>query len=472
MLLLVSPRIHRGIEMKRRTILSLSALVILVASAIYVIKNKNALYADVVQNCVAHISPSSEQIELCTEALSFSGLTDELRADILFHRAYARQILAVPGAEEDYLASNKLMPNWLATLTNLGVLYNAEGRTDKALPYFEQAWVLDASSHKRRDLAKAYYNLERYDDALVAVDNTLALVGDDFWTVLLRARTLEKLNRYEDAIESYSRVIALDLQFQTNARRERAWVYSNDLERPYHAEVDLRYALNNQPLNSQNWVRYGDIMFRLNRYSNATNAYEQALSIDANSKHAQRGLVRVQNESARIRARTRRLITPEGRKIASSTFPVILGYNYLDLGETLLALNEFERVLKNSPNHPGALTGTAKAYSYDGRDEAEIKILKKLASLPVSAEGKEGLRYAHMQTRLGNVLHRSGDSEGAFDAWSLAVQSGHKELVSLWQILLEAEGHYSTWPDGNPTDALFQALSACATDENCAHPRI
>ena len=68
-------------------------------------------------------------------------------------------------------------------------------------PYCEVAW---------HQLGKQYYELKKYEKALTAFD--FAIISDDSFVgaYLERGKVLEKLNRYNEAIENYSITLKLD----------------------------------------------------------------------------------------------------------------------------------------------------------------------------------------------------------------------------------------------------------------------
>ncbi|KIC36760.1 hypothetical protein RA26_10535 [Leisingera sp. ANG-M7] len=421
--------------------------------------------------CQSKDRPDTRIVAICTALLERDDIKDEVRARALFRRALAYERGDDPAAERDYLSALEIRPNWAGLHLNLGLIYQKQGEHSKALPYFDKAWALYPGYARRTTRANTYYDLGRYEEALADADTALTFDPNNLWARLVRARSLRKMENYDAAVESYSKLILLDTG-NARARRERAWIYYKMQRLSYHAEVDLRHVLARDSDDYRAWAQLGYVLLRRDRYTEAADALERALSIKPGYKFARRGLDRAETEVEERRQRNARLSTPEGRTLAGPAFGTLLARNFVKVGETARALAENDAVLASDPDNVFAHAGKARIYYDTGNYAAAIASNSDFFAAVATQEDEAkmwGAMIDRMHAIRGNSHNRLGNAGAALAAWTKALEKERTLDVSLWQLRLQSAGYYNDWPDGESDNAFFDGLAACAIDPACLH---
>lgn len=417
---------------------------------------------------------ATQVVANCTSLLNRDDISDQTRAKTLFRRAIvsARQD-HLKLAEADYLAVLEIRPDWTWPLNNLGLVYLNMDEPSRALPFFNRALEIEPDAHHRRvNRAEAYFDLQRYPEALADTEIIFASDPGNLNAQLVHGRSLGELSGYDAAIESYSKFIMLDSD-NAAARVGRAMLYHEDLNLPFHAEVDLRHVLERNPDDLIASGVLGYVMLQLNRYADANDAFEHALVIKPDYAYARRGLTRVEREVAGEKEVNKILSSPTylGRELAPSEFCTLFAEISADFGETAHDLADVQTFIAHlSTNNVFAHAEKARVYYDRGNDEAAIaSIADFFAAVPTNEEDAKGCvgMIDQQHTRLGNSYHRLGNTEAALEAWQKGLANARANDVSLWQLRLQSAGHYSGWPDGEISDALMEGLAACASDLGC-----
>jgi predicted TPR repeat methyltransferase len=114
-------------------------------------------------------------------------------------------------AQSKFEASLELLPDRVATLTNLAATRIQLGRADAALPLLAQALTQapdDAPALLQRGVALAA--LGRHDEALHAFQQTIALLPETAAAWLWQGHSLRRLERHDEALASYDKALALE----------------------------------------------------------------------------------------------------------------------------------------------------------------------------------------------------------------------------------------------------------------------
>ncbi len=136
-------------------------------------------------------------------------------------------------------------------------------------PYSEIAW---------HQLGRQYIVLQDYENALKAFDYAVVIDESFIGGYLEKAKTLEHLKRFEEAIENY--LITLELDDPT------AFVYlsiGNCYRSIGEKKKSITYyknAVNEDPLLDKGWIALTDTYFELEEYSKALYYMKKVLSID------------------------------------------------------------------------------------------------------------------------------------------------------------------------------------------------
>ncbi|HRF93793.1 MAG TPA: serine/threonine-protein kinase, partial [Aggregatilineales bacterium] len=225
--------------------------------------------------------------------------------------------------------------------------------------------------------------LKRYDEAITAYDQAIALKPDYAWAWARKGRTYRLLERYEEAIACYDRAIAilpryafawngkgivlermkqLDdalrcYEIATEHNPNDVWYWFNranvlyDLERFKEAIPLLERALQIDPKHPNSWAKLGQIHRVMKNYPESAKAYEQAIHLDPAYAWAYNGCGLVYKAMGRLQE----AVTVFRRAARYMPNEVWHWYNLTDtlveMGNYRDALQPAEEATRTDPNH-------------------------------------------------------------------------------------------------------------------------
>jgi len=131
-------------------------------------------------------------------------------------------------------------------------------------------WISQAKSD--------YYN-GSYSLALDDIDQYLTINQSDIWAWSFRANLLRKMERYQEAVESFDRIIALDSS-NAEAYNDRALILSGAMNQDEEALASLEAALQIEPQNANIWYNRGMVLEKMKRHNEALEAYGRAIYLN------------------------------------------------------------------------------------------------------------------------------------------------------------------------------------------------
>jgi superkiller protein 3 len=129
----------------------------------------------------------------------------------------------------------------------------------------------------------ALMKLQRYDEALLDLNQSLQLKSDDADTLLFNCETLYNLHQYDAALQSCNRSLELKVLYTTLELRSLILL---KLRRYEEALSSYNLAIQLNPNNSDIWNNRGIVLENLQRYHQAMRSFEQAIKIDPNNEKA------------------------------------------------------------------------------------------------------------------------------------------------------------------------------------------
>lgn len=126
---------------------------------------------------------------------------------------------------------------------------------------------------------KSDYSNGSYSLALDDIDQYLLINQSDTWGWNFRANLLLKMEKYQEALESFNMVIALDPS-NAEAYNDRALILSGAKNQDEEALASLETALQIDSLNANTWYNKGMILEKIGRYNESLEAYSRATDLD------------------------------------------------------------------------------------------------------------------------------------------------------------------------------------------------
>ncbi len=167
------------------------------------------------------------------------------------------------------LTSVAISPQPLAT-TNLD--------TRPPLPGTNLATLNPYSASSCREWGDAFYNLQRYEDALEAYEKVIKLDPTCVYAYNGKGLALEALGDYAGALEAYEEAIQLDPGYASAYRNKGDTL--RGLNRYEEALEAYEEAIKLDPKNENVYNGKGNTLYDLQRYTEALEAYNQAIGLD------------------------------------------------------------------------------------------------------------------------------------------------------------------------------------------------
>ena len=194
-----------------------------------------------------------------------------------------------------------------------------------------------------------YYN-GSYALALDDIDQYLNINQTDIWAWNFRANLLKNMQRYEEAVQSFDMVIALDPS-NAEAYNDRALILSGGKNQDGEALASLDAALQIEPLNANTWYNKGMILEKMERYTEALVAYGKAIDLNEDLDRAwhRQGyvLMLTGRDSESLASLERAIELNPGNAEAWNC----KGQTLLNLGRDKEALESFQRAVQLDPSN-------------------------------------------------------------------------------------------------------------------------
>jgi tetratricopeptide (TPR) repeat protein len=201
-------------------------------------------------------------------------------------------------AERCYREVLRIAPEDTEIAHALGALAVQNGRYGEAVELIARAVDRGAGAAAHADLGNALLGLARFEDAVRSYDRALALQPDLAGVHLNRGRALDGLGRRTEALASYERALVAWPQFY-EAHVSRADAL-RDLGRLHEALHGYTRALELRADDPACHINRGVMLRRLNRPADALAAHDAALALRADSYEARLNRAAVLTDLARF----------------------------------------------------------------------------------------------------------------------------------------------------------------------------
>jgi arylsulfatase A-like enzyme/Tfp pilus assembly protein PilF len=341
-----------------------------------------------------------------------------------------------PQAEEELRRVLRRDATNLAAMTDLAQVLTEQEKLDEAVQVVERALDLDpAYARLHMTLAGLEARRGETDKALELYDSALELDPKSLEIRLQKAMFLQRQQRVQEAealleetLAEHPEAAAANILYAQVVEIRRG-----DLEA---AEARLRRAIERDPFLVSGWRLLGDLLEGTGRVEEAMAAYREGLQrgVDDADLHAQMGIVLArQRGGAEAEVHLR-----EALRLARNPRPevrVALGAWLAEHRRFEEALAEYEAVLAQAPQHPGARNNRAIAFYQTGRLEAAEEELRTLvAQHPRHADGHNNLaaialeqgRHADAERHARRTLELSPEMAEAWNNLGLALGPGER----------------------------------------------
>ena len=339
-------------------------------------------------------------------------------------------------------------PNWGTLVDELSAIY---------LEVVGQPPVLEVTGPalEARELMDKGYSLtelRRYDEALEAYDDALALQPRYAWAWARKGRTLRLLNRHPEALAAYERALELDPRYAwawrgkgmilerldrweealvcyqkaAQINPKDAWHWCNQAEVLQHLGRDeeaiplLYKALATDPSHATSWARLGQVYRQMKMYEESVAAYEQAVRLDAGYGWAHNGY----GLALKMVGRTKEALLAFKKAARYQPDDVWHWYN---ITEALIELRQFDDAVEPAfeatrvdPKHAYSWAKLGQVLRYVRRQDEALDAYNRAIALDPA--------YAWAWNGKGIVLEQLGRYEEALEAYGSAVGAGEGDV--------------------------------------------
>ena len=176
-------------------------------------------------------------------------------------------------------------------------------------------------------LALSLYRQGRLEDSVIALERALEISPDDPDSLMHYGLALHSAGRYSEAIEAYERLLSIN---PSDPRVHVNYALSlMSMDRYRDAEGHFRQALEVDE-KARTWFELGDVLFRMNEFSGAEDAFKRALELAPEMDEAKERLLtlhalgknagsemELRDETIAALERERRLVEKEYERITS-----------------------------------------------------------------------------------------------------------------------------------------------------------
>lgn len=217
-------------------------------------------------------------------------LLAELKAKaFIAHGSAALQLRDTKTARADFLAAHDIAPSSPDIDVDLAMVSLAEGKTDEAIGFFNNALVVDgAHFNALRGLTNIYASQKKTDQAHARIDQSIAAQPNNASLHFLKGRVYGFEMNAQGAEAEFRRALEIDPNYLAAYSALAAlFVNTNQQQR---AMEEYRRIVERQPDNPAIYTLIGMLEMNLNNIDGAVDNYRKALALDQNATFAANNL--------------------------------------------------------------------------------------------------------------------------------------------------------------------------------------
>ncbi len=284
-------------------------------------------------------------------------------------------------------------PGFAPALFNKGVVYRAQGNTEQAVNFIEQAIEADPDNQNYitalSNMAKLHFKdgLEAYqrgnlttaeEEFKTALQIDPDLVNAQYMLGVIarrRGNTTEAIDRYQATLEideNYERAwVALGIAYESIARDKQAL---NAYQRA--TEVNPNYA--------RAWTRHGLLLNDMERYAEAVPSLQKAIQIDPSSASGYEGLGMAYMRQGKYQQAVEQFTTAIGLNPQNASLNYRLSDAYHELGNYQEMVQTIQEGLQKNPDQTirgGLLVNLGDAQCHLGNTQAALDAWQKATAI-------------------------------------------------------------------------------------------
>lgn len=298
----------------------------------------------------------------------------------------------------------------------MGLILGLIGLGIGASAYLFKA-INSANATELHTQGNTLYNLNRYDEALVAYNRAINLQPDYAEAWKDKGKALSELKKYQEAQEAYDKAIQLKPEY-LEAWTGRGYAL-DELQQHQEAIASFEKALKIQPEYPDAWKGKGDALLNSQRYEEAISAYEKAVQFQPNFDEAWYNRGQAHQNLKQYEQAFDAYKKAVELKYDNSQGWYNLGNIQLQLNKNQEAVEAYEKAVRFQPNYSPAWYGKGIALMKMGRFEDALAAYQEAVKLKST--------YYQAWYNLGWSHHQLRRYEQAIDAYNKVLDLQPKE---------------------------------------------
>lgn len=164
--------------------------------------------------------------------------------------------------------------------------YKDDGKFEKALKALDELVALEGATYNNLvERGNILTGLEKHEEALEEFNRALDLDKDQIVAWFGSGYNYMRLSQYDEAIKAYDKVIDLGLDIPSVW-----WLRGRCLQELGHHEQAVQFfkkVIEQDPTDKDGWVSLGESLYELNKYLESYDAFSKVVQLDNNNKRAQ-----------------------------------------------------------------------------------------------------------------------------------------------------------------------------------------
>lgn len=352
---------------------------------------------------------------------------------------------------------------FLSTIFSCG----AEQSKDYTSTTDERRKSLDPAGVNFLMKAQTAYEQGAYGPALAFTDSVMAYDADLADIYFLRARIFTEMMHYENAVNSYDKVLSLDPNYQ-GARYNKAnlaFIKGDNRE----AITLLKEEAERFPA-SRVWTQLGRVYAKISAVDSAEQSYKKAIQMDSTNATAYMWLGQLYEDEGQLENALD--YSSKGLQLNpdNPNYRYIVGSELFRNGKVDTAITLLEEVTSELPWHAGAHYNLGQAYVRKGlKDKGEkyLTIADSLQKEESNIEELESMAQMNPDTfmrwiNLGDAYLKMGQLENAMNAYKTAL------VIEPWNFALQNNIADLTVALGDTTRGIERYIAILKQNPNLA----
>ncbi|MDD5449442.1 MAG: tetratricopeptide repeat protein [Candidatus Omnitrophica bacterium] len=299
-----------------------------------------------------------------------------------------------------YERTLRYAPDSAAVYSNLGEIYAAMGKREKAMALYKKAIKLAPSdSNPYNNLAILYSETDKEEDAVSMYKKSIELNPYQANAYNNLANTYYGMGKKEEAISMYKKAIEIIPGYSADAYNNLGLAYYN-MDKKEDAAAMYKKAIELDPDNNECYNNLGLAYYGMGKKEEAISMYKKAIELKPDYPNPYNNLGNAYNGMGRKEEAVSMYKRAIELKPDYANAYNNLGFVYYEMGKKEEAIPLYNKAIELDPGFTAAYTNLGVAYYETGKREDAIAAFKKALELnPDNADARRNLEAISQESQ-------------------------------------------------------------------------